>query len=248
MILKILTAIFTAAALTAAAADIVPINAEAPEIDGNASDSVWKNQEWKKFEDIEYKTSSDGTRIYFIVRFKSPEPHTEERRWTWDKKSEIYVPGKEAEDLLNIIISPENEGVSQFADLWVWRAGRTDPISTADDLYISFDPEGAAAPQIFSDKGQISWYSRYFSDYAGDLIKRFYLRKPYGSAADVSAKGSWNDGLWTVEFSRKLDTGNIDDLKLSQTDPFRIYFSTERELPVKFRSIPMQFEKGAEAK
>jgi hypothetical protein len=34
---------------------------------------------------------------------------------------------------------------------------------------------------------------------------------PTGSAADVRAKGAWAGGWWTLEFERKLDTGNKDD-------------------------------------
>jgi hypothetical protein len=32
-----------------------------------------------------------------------------------------------------------------------------------------------------------------------------------GSAADVHAKGSWEDGTYTVLLQRKLDTGHPDD-------------------------------------
>ncbi len=34
-----------------------------------------------------------------------------------------------------------------------------------------------------------------------------------GSAADVRAKGAWAAGKWTLEFARKLDTGNPDDTR-----------------------------------
>lgn len=244
MIRKLLTAFFASVALAAgwASDDIIPFSADVPEIDGNASDKVWSDQEWKTFGKLEYKASSDGSRIFFVVKFNSPSPNSEERRWVWNQASGIYVPGKESEDTLNIVIAPGTGGASLFADLWVWRAGRTDPMATADDLYISYDSEDAV-PQIFPDKGQCSWYSRYFSAYAGDIIKRFYLRKPSGSAADLSAKGAWKDGIWTVEFSRKLDTGNIDDFRLVMGESFRIFFLSERELPSKFDFATVQIGK-----
>ena len=42
------------------------------------------------------------------------------------------------------------------------------------------------------------------------------LANPSGSLIDVKAKGIWNNGEWTLEMSRKLDTGNADDVSLSQ--------------------------------
>lgn len=36
-----------------------------------------------------------------------------------------------------------------------------------------------------------------------------------GSKDDISTKGVNESGAWSVEFSRKLDTGNSDDIKLS---------------------------------
>ena len=242
MILRILMVLLLYSAFAAGAADIVPFNEDAPVIDGSSSDSVWKKQQWKTCGDLEFKASSDGTKIFLVVRFKASAPLCEERRWVWDKAAGIYVPGKDAEDTLNVILSPGSGSSSLFADLWVWRAGRTDPLAAADDLYISYDSE-RSAPRIFPDKGQASWYSRYFSDYAGDVIKRFYLKKPSGSAADVSAKGIWLDGIWTVEFSRKLDTGNIDDFRLSASEPFLVSFCVGRKLPEKFSFIPMRLEK-----
>jgi hypothetical protein len=35
-----------------------------------------------------------------------------------------------------------------------------------------------------------------------------------GSIADVSARGVWRDGYWTLELSRVLDTGHPDDVVL----------------------------------
>ena len=34
-----------------------------------------------------------------------------------------------------------------------------------------------------------------------------------GSKDDIITHGTWKDGVWTVEFSRKLDTGFADDIK-----------------------------------
>lgn len=40
-----------------------------------------------------------------------------------------------------------------------------------------------------------------------------------GSRDDIITHGTWNNGVWTVEFSRALDTGNNDDVKLAKGEP-----------------------------
>ena len=39
---------------------------------------------------------------------------------------------------------------------------------------------------------------------------------PSGSVVDVTARGVWVDGSWRLELSRKLSTGNDDDVALPQ--------------------------------
>jgi len=47
---------------------------------------------------------------------------------------------------------------------------------------------------------------------AGTRIPGYVLSRPDGSRGDVSAKGRWEDGFWTVEFRRALVTGHRDDV------------------------------------
>jgi Ethylbenzene dehydrogenase len=42
----------------------------------------------------------------------------------------------------------------------------------------------------------------------GDTVPGYVLRQPSGSRADIQASGIWQDGLWTVELVRALDTGS----------------------------------------
>ena len=46
-------------------------------------------------------------------------------------------------------------------------------------------------------------------------MPRYRARDPQGSRADVRAKGLWRDGVWSIEFARKLDTGHKDDLVMA---------------------------------
>ncbi len=56
----------------------------------------------------------------------------------------------------------------------------------------------------------------------GDEIPGYMLYPVWkGSFADVKTKGVWKDGTWTVMMSRKLKTGNVDDVQ----------FNTRRKYP-----------------
>ena len=51
----------------------------------------------------------------------------------------------------------------------------------------------------------------------GDMVPAYYVTRAgaKGSAADNSdAKGTWKDGVWTVLWTRKLDTGHPEDDKI----------------------------------
>jgi hypothetical protein len=53
----------------------------------------------------------------------------------------------------------------------------------------------------------------------GDLIPEYYITRAgaSGSAADnATVKGTWKDGMWTVEWVRKLNTGHPDDKVLKR--------------------------------
>ncbi|MHC1727019.1 MAG: ethylbenzene dehydrogenase-related protein [Syntrophobacteraceae bacterium] len=47
---------------------------------------------------------------------------------------------------------------------------------------------------------------------ANDILTYRMPKKPSGSRADVKAESRYADGSWTVMLSRKLDTGNDDDV------------------------------------
>lgn len=48
-----------------------------------------------------------------------------------------------------------------------------------------------------------------------ERVQQYLPGTPLGSAADVGAKGKWADGWWTLEFARRLDTGEADDTTFS---------------------------------
>lgn len=57
----------------------------------------------------------------------------------------------------------------------------------------------------------------------GDTVPGYVLRQPSGSRADIQASGIWQDGLWTVEIVRALDTGS-NALLADGTTPVDVIF------------------------
>ncbi len=59
----------------------------------------------------------------------------------------------------------------------------------------------------------------------GDVLPRRYLRSPEGSRADITSRSSWDDGMWTVELRRAMDTGNADDKAFFANRVYNIAFA-----------------------
>ncbi|MCL4371353.1 MAG: ethylbenzene dehydrogenase-related protein [Chloroflexi bacterium] len=75
------------------------------------------------------------------------------------------------------------------------------------------------------------------TDKAGNKVPMFtripgrILSAPSGpSWNDIQAKGAWMDGVWTVEFARKMDTGHWDDVKFDPAGQydFDMYIKTRQ--------------------
>jgi hypothetical protein len=78
------------------------------------------------------------------------------------------------------------------------------------------------------DSGKPAWFSRYFAEFAGAELPRFYNRSPSGSAGDVKGRSSFKDGVMTIELARKLETGHKDDLNFNVPATLRIVFRGHR--------------------
>jgi signal transduction histidine kinase len=55
----------------------------------------------------------------------------------------------------------------------------------------------------------------------GYTVPGYLLRRPTGSQGDIDAKGTWRNGRWTVEFRRRLQTGNPDDVQFDVSKTYR---------------------------
>ena len=122
-----------------------------------------------------------------------------------------------------------------IADVWHWKAGRGNPVGWVDDKrhIISREPvEGALAYALggrgtvyiarLMDAGSPSYVLREApSGHVGDLVDSFQPQTPTDSLADVRGKGLHDGKTWTLEMSRRFNTGHDDDAGLvSDTETY----------------------------
>lgn len=222
-----------------------------PVIDGKGQDPIWaKAQEIVTHDkvadlDIAIKSVHTNEKIFFLVRFNDPDQSIIHKQWHWNQNQEMYEIGPEREDCVvlkwamdkkvsNLSLSTEQP---YTADIWFWKANRTNPQGYADDKvhYLSAN-RAAKAKELKSktgnpmflrrrgDKGKPTYQSKLYADYAGDTIAQYVHQDPTGSRADVTAKGVWFENEWSIEFSRSLITNNDDDVQfnLSKTYLFGV--------------------------
>ena len=185
---------------------------------------------------ITLRALHDGQRISIHASFPDPTESRMHRLLQWDAANRTYRDGSEREDVLVLKwnMSPHKSGLTlredapYTADVWFWKAYRSDHAGCADDkiaIYsVNPDPYAKAllsrSGKIFyltrkGDEGDDPAATRLQPDYVGDRVEKFRLAQPGGSRADIRARGFWKDGRWTVIFARQLVTGHSDDVPLS---------------------------------
>ena len=123
-------------------------------------------------------------------------------------------------------------GQSAYSTNWDGEAGQPKKMFDPDKVglaALSFDDvRNARIPfdgvSYLSD-GTMKDYDPSYPWKEGDALPRRYLRAPEGSRSDISASGRWDDGWWTVELRRRLDTGNPDDKALRDRATYSLAFA-----------------------
>ena len=220
---------------------------EPPKIDGLANDSAWQNvpaiityDNTSKLP-ITIKGTYTSTEIFFLVIFSDPDESRSHKSWTWDKKRGFYTVGPDREDIFVFKWSMESKPVdlsiyadnSYKADIWFWKACRTDPAGYADDKSHHLSPTDnrhatalvskAGKPMFLlrtGDEGKSAYKIDLISEFQGKILPRYIIEKPSGSRSDVRAKGTWKNGRWTIELGRKLYTDNQDDIHFLPTQKY----------------------------
>jgi hypothetical protein len=111
------------------------------------------------------------------------------------------------------------------ADVWHWKAGRSNPSGWADDKRHLIGNKSVDGAKKYSLGGHGSVYIARPMDagtpayrrneepsvFTTDVINSFGFQQASGSVADVRAKGVHDGSGWTLEMVRKFDTGHRDD-------------------------------------
>ena len=184
---------------------------------------------------ISIKAVHDGDSICILVTWADPDKNDQHSPFVWKNPAGYEPDDEKVEDACTLAFELQGKfdsdmkaGIESKWDVWEWGAARTNPSGYALDrthVYSKSAPTPPVKGRRLTDRdgGQI-----YFSHpidagtpcytkievpekKTGDIIPQYPSQKPSGSAADVLAKGEWADGKWTVEFKRKLNTGNKDD-------------------------------------
>lgn len=181
--------------------------------------------------EVEVQAGMHGERFYLAARW--PDAAADTAYKGWERVGDKYIDNKRHDDAFAVRFQLDGDydrsmlsAKTYAVDVWYWSAARTNPAGHAEDWThrLSTRPIENAAEYTVKAIGTV--YIKKQRD-AGtpvyrmvprpreagaDRLPAFEINKaPSGSVADVSAKGRWAAGAWSLEMSRKLDTGHADD-------------------------------------
>ncbi len=182
---------------------------------------------------VEMKFGIHGDTIYVLTVWRDATESRLHKPYRWDEQMLSYRRTRDLEDRFAISFPMSGDfshnklsGAEFTADVWHWKASRSDPAGIAHDkMWRVSRSEFPGAKRFTGPDGQPVYVHRP-SD-AGDRLYRAVKHEtkvedvmpryevnlsPRGSIADVRARGVWRDGRWYLEMARKLDTGHEDDV------------------------------------
>ncbi len=219
----------------------------APAIDGRGDDPEWRRsrpcvtRDAVSGLDITLRAVYAGDRIFFLVQYADQDESRAQKPWIWNRDLEMYEVGPQREDTfvfkwsmsgnqIDLSIRSDEE---YTADIWYWKACRTDPAGYADDKnqsqtftrtpktrQVTTRSGKSAFLKRRGDYGESAYRPMVYLNYHGDTIGQFQNRQPTGSRSDIQARGLWANHQWTIEFSRKLKTGHDDDIQFETSGRF----------------------------
>ncbi|GEM_PF-373751 len=224
-----------------------------PAVDGDPSDPTWARAQELEVDvtpsgrGLRVRAVHDGKRIVLLVRWEDPTRDALYRPWVWDPARNAYHQNEQADDGLAVAIYRDPQiqdpcmlqGRDLEADMWVWRAFWADLSGYASDgrlqisrtrmprsnPYPSRDGSGQLWIREEPDVGAYPWSFFVPVEFQGSVVPSYKPSRAAGSRADVTAKGVWAEGVWSVEMSRRLRTGNEDDVELVPGKAYPLAFA-----------------------
>ncbi|MBF0158279.1 MAG: hypothetical protein HQL58_02030 [Magnetococcales bacterium] len=213
-----------------------------PVLDGKAADAAWsvapaiKTKDLMTGEEVTLKAVYNQDSLAILVQFADKVENRAHKLQFWDETTKQYLTGPQREDSFVLKWSMEGDPVDLSlssdtpckADVWFWKAHRTDHAGYADDkmdIYsVSSLPQSkkrlSKKGNLFylvrlGDVGEPAYEGAVFDEFVKPEMPGFIFRQPSGSRADIRAKGVWQQGMWTIELGRKLQTGHMDDVQFT---------------------------------
>lgn len=188
-----------------------------------------------KTNNITLKAGTIEDKIYMYFEWIDDSPSYTHKPFVWGEGLGRYVQGLQRENRLAIQFEMDGDYTTNWssgkefrADMWHWKSSRSNPIGLIHDKHTSITTHPEMPAYIINSEDGKEIYIQRPSD-AGDKLyqtkhynrtnKQNALMPKYilnpgatGSVADVKAIGVWENGRWKLELSRKMDTGNGDDV------------------------------------
>ncbi len=196
------------------------------------------------------KALHDGESLCILVRWADETKNAVHQIYSWGLADEKYLVQDDAEYEDSCSLGFALEGtfnpdmlapVEAKWDLWHWGADRSSGGHALDmwHLYTKNPPDGLKTKQKTARDESRIFLGRYLDagtppfkaleapkTKGADKIPHFAAQTPAGSAADVEARGNHADNQWTVEFKRKLKTGQKDDTQIDPAKPLAFCLAT----------------------
>ena len=188
-----------------------------PVIDGRADDPAWSEAPTVITTDgvagieIALKAVHTSDEVFLLLTFPDDAENREHKALTWNEKTGAYQIGPKREDTVVLKWSMEplpvdlslNSDHPYKADIWYWKAHRTDHAGFADDKMQNYcTTEKSNAKRMISnsgmtfhltrsgDEGEPAYRAAVYEKYASDELPMYEFQVPQGSRADVRAKGT----------------------------------------------------------
>ena len=215
----------------------------APDVDGR-KDKAWDSAEplvvvvreamgGANPREVVLRALHTDDRLYVLAEWPDSTPGDMRDPYLWNAEKKAYERPTTPDDQFGLEFALEGElQISMIptkgeyvADVWHWKAGRSNLGGWVDDkrhLITQSPVEGALE---YSMGGHNTVYIRRPMDagthaykkidgpksYAGDRVGSFVAQEPSGSQSDIRGKGVHSGSGWTLEMTRKFETGNSDD-------------------------------------
>jgi len=186
---------------------------------------------------VDVRSGTFGDSVYFFVEWPDDTKDDTHKTLQWSEDKDGYVTGKDLEDRFIMKFDMGGDfrhcmmaGTEYKADIWHWKAYRSQGAGVAHDKMHIFSfnqiPKAKKHParngkEIWvarpGDKGDKLYKTQKPLDNIGDTVPKYIVNpNAKGSVADIKSAAKWANGKWSLELTRKLDTGHDDDAKLAK--------------------------------